>query len=57
MNPSQRKRHLAMWAVVLPLAALMIVLGWFGRTEPPVQEALDVPQLPAASSPDGEAAS
>ncbi len=57
MTPAQRQRHLVMWAVVLPVAVLMIVLGWFGRTEPPVQETDDLPHLPATSQTDGEALS
>lgn len=54
MTPAQRQRHLVMWAIVLPVVALMILLGWFGRTEPPVQHTDDLPQLPAAPVIDSE---
>ncbi|MFB3430584.1 hypothetical protein ABWH91_00540 [Phycisphaerales bacterium ac7] len=42
MTRSQRKRHLVMWAAVLPIAALMIVLGWFARVDPLAQPDAEV---------------
>jgi hypothetical protein len=40
MNLAQRERHLKMWAVLLPVAVMLIVLGWFGRSGIPVEDEL-----------------
>ena len=51
MTREQRRRHLVIWAAVLPLGVLLIVFGWFGRSEWPAQEQYEgseMQQVPAA---------
>lgn len=52
MTREQRRRHLLIWAVVLPFAALVIVLGWFARSDVGSQSGVRV--LEVGSAPDGE---
>ena len=50
MTPAQRKAHLVIWLLVIPVSALMLLIGWFAASAPVTQGEV-VP--PSSLAPEG----